>query len=140
VSTTLDYTLSLAIATILITGLFFAAGDFVGQQRERVVQTELRVIGERIVSDVTAADRLVEAGDGSTTVEINQSLPERATGLTYRVELSTNSGTNWVNLSTSTPDVSVAVQFDTATPVAERAIVGGDVTVIYTGTELEVRS
>lgn len=139
-STALDYTLSLALATIVITGLFIAAGDFVSSQRERVVRTELGVLGERIIADLTAADRLVEAGSGSTTVIVNQSLPQQVTGVPYRITVNVNGGDQWMNLSTQTPDVSVAIRFDTGTAVAERSVTGGDVSVVYTGGKLEVRS
>jgi hypothetical protein len=141
VSTTLDYTLTLAIATVVITVLFVGVSDFVDGQRERVVRTELSVVGQRIASDVTAADRLVEAGHGNTDVRVNQSLPRRITGADYNVHVTRDGSVQWVNLTTRTPDVEVAVRVHTETPLAESDINGGDVSVVYdeSADELEVR-
>ena len=47
VSTTLGYVLSLAIASILISGLMLATAGFVEGQREQVIRSELEVVGDR---------------------------------------------------------------------------------------------
>jgi hypothetical protein len=142
VSTTLDYTLTLAIATVVITVLFVGVSDFVGGQRERVVRTELGVVGQRIATDVTAADRLVEAGRGGTDVVVNQSLPRTVTGVDYTVNVSRTASVQWINLTTRTPDVAVSVRVDTATPLAETTFKGDAIAVVYdqSADELEVRS
>jgi len=143
VSRTLDYTLTLAIATIVITGLFIAASDFVSDQRERVVRTELSVIGQRIATDVNSADRLVAAGRASQTdLTVHQSLPAQVTGSTYTVEVAEQHGNQWINLTTASLDVSVSVRVNTTTPLTETAIGGGEVSVVYDSgaNELEVTS
>lgn len=139
-STTLDYTLSLAVATLVLTALFAAAGDFVTTQREDVIRTELGVIGEHVASEVTAADRLVESGDTDELVA-NRTLPDRVTGSSYSIAVENDGGTaRLITLSTGNPEVSVTVTFRTETDLAETTLQGGDVTVVYDSDELEVQS
>jgi hypothetical protein len=143
-STTLDYTLSLAVATLVLTALFTTAGDFVTDQRQDVIRTELSVIGQHVASEVTAADRLVQSGDADRLVA-NRSLPDRATGSSYSIDIADAPGgpqLRQVTLSTENPEVSVTVRFRTATDLVETAVQGGDVTVVYDpgSDELEVQS
>ncbi|WP_415381139.1 hypothetical protein [Halosimplex sp. TS25] len=141
-STTLEYTLALAVASLVITGLFVAAGDFVTQQRTEVVRTELGVVGQQLAGDVVAADRLVEAGASTDTVAVNASLPPTIAGSHYSVAVTHTGSEQWLNLSTSDPSVSVSVRIKTKTTVATGAVSGGsDVSVVYdpSGPNLEVR-
>lgn len=139
-STTLEYTLSLAIASLVVMGLVSAAGGFVDDRRQEVVRTELQVVGEQLASELVAADRLVESGAETNTVRLERSLPEEAAGTGYNVDVTRDGSTTWLNLTAMNADVSVAVRLETATPVAETAVQGGDVTVTYDGTRLEVSS
>jgi len=85
VSTTLGYVLSLAIATLLITGLIIAGGGYVDAQREQVIRDELTVVGQQLAADVERADRLVRAGEAPLTVRVNKTFSDRVTGSNYRV-------------------------------------------------------
>jgi len=141
-STSLDYTFSLAIAALLVTGLVTAAGGFVADSREQVVRTELEVIGEHVANELVAADRLAEAGSTTESLTVTKPLPSRVAGTGYSIETNTDGSTQWVNLTASDPDVTVSVRVRTATPIAETAIDGGDVTVTYdpSADQLEVSS
>lgn len=129
VSTILGYTLNLAVATILVTGLLVAAGGYVEGQQERAIRTELDVIGSRVAGDIGAADRLVRTG-GDTTVELEVSTPTRTTGVTYTIDVNTT-GSNTITLSTTDPAVSVTVPFRTNTPVESDSVSGGTFTLRY---------
>ncbi|WP_324756868.1 DUF7266 family protein [Haloarcula sp. GH36] len=137
VSSTLNYVLSIAIASLLVTGLLFSGTSFVEGQQEQVVRSELRVIGEQINADLQRADRLVVAGDGSTTVRIEQTFPERLTGRTYNIEL--DSASEQLILSMNNPDIEVSLPVDLRTSLSSSTVDGGTVTVRNTTSgDLEV--
>lgn len=140
VSTTLNYVLSLGIATLLITGLLLAGGTFVDDRRENVVRSELTVVGQQIAADLARADRLVTASAGPTDVRVEQSLPERITGVLYRVSLHESPDQRLV-LNTTEVEVSVAVNVTTRTPLEDSRAEGGDLSIVYdeSGGHLEVR-
>lgn len=129
VSTILGYTLNLAVATILVTGLLVAAGGYVEGQQERAIRTELDVIGSRVAGDIGAADRLVRTGD-DTEVELEVSTPSRSTGVPYNIDINTT-GSNTITLSTTDPAVSVTVPFRTKTPVESESVSGGTFYIRY---------
>lgn len=137
VSVTLDYALTLVIATLVVTALFVTAGEFVADQREQVIRTELQVVGQHVASDVERADRLSVAGSGAETVVVNASLPDRVSGDGYAIDVSSS---GWINLSSDPSGVAVSVRVDTKTPLRDGAVSGGDLAVVYDGGELEVVS
>lgn len=130
-STTLGYTLNLAIATILITGLLVASGGFVEGTQERAIRSELEVIGSRVAGDVSAADRLARTGS-DTGVTITVSTPRRATGSTYTIAVNA-SGNDRITLSTSDPDVTIEVPYQSQTRVEPATVSGGTFTIRYGG-------
>jgi hypothetical protein len=114
VSTTLNYALSLSLATLLITGLLVAGGDFVQDQRERTVRTELRVIGQQISADIATVDRLVQTKESGSlgTVELERQLPETVSDTTYSVDITEESPVYTIILTSTNPDVSVGVSIN----------------------------
>lgn len=137
VSSTLNYVLSIAIASLLVTGLLFSGTNFVEGQQEQVVRSELRVVGEQINADLQRADRLLVAGEGTTTVRIEQTFPERITGRTYDIELEPSS--QQLLLSMTNPDIEVTLPVDTRTSLSSSTVDGGAITVRNTtGGALEV--
>lgn len=136
VSVTISYVLSLAIATLLITGLLYAAGDVIGDRRESVTRAELRVVGEQISSDLMTADRLAQTG--ADTVVVEAAGPNMIAGRQYTVAV--NATSQEVVLETTSPDVTVRVPFRNTTSVADSRAPGGDVQIVLSGGELEVQS
>lgn len=137
VSTTLGYVLTLTITVILVSGLMVAVGSFVTGQNERVTESELEVVGQRLAAEVEAADRLAEAGGPNATVVVRSRLPESVAGRPYRVAVN-RTGTDALVLSAEDPDVSVTVHVVTDYPVAEATIGGGAVRVTFDDGKLEV--
>ncbi|MXR20388.1 DUF7266 family protein [Halobacterium bonnevillei] len=138
VSTTLGYVLNLGVAAILVTTLLLAAGTMVDDQRDRAVDTELRVVSERVAADLAAADRLARASDGGT-VRYQIRAPRTVTGTTYDVRVN-ESGTDTVVLVGDRSGVSVSVEFHADLRVNATTEGSGDLVVVYdsdTGT-LEV--
>lgn len=139
VSTTVGYTLAIAITAILISGLLIAGGSFVEDQRETVLQTELRVIGQQISADIEQADRLVGASSGSSvTVTIEKQFPDRIAGSPYTVSL-TSGSPHELRLRSTSPEVVVTVSLTTHfAGVADSSVNGGIVVIDYDGSDLVI--
>lgn len=127
-STVLGYTLTLAISTLLVTGLIVAGGDFVTTQRELVIENELEVIGEQAAGQLQQADRLVTASpSGPAEVSISRSVPQQAVGSTYDISLEENGGTgpDRLILDTTNPDITVTIDVSLKNDVGETTATGG---------------
>lgn len=137
VSVSLNYVLSLAIATVIVSGLLFAAGDVVGDRQEAVVRGELRVVGEQIASSLATADRLARTGGSTVVVDVES--PDRVGGLSYTITIDPTESE--VVLATPDRAVVVYVPYRSETTVLASETTGGDVEIVLTpGGALEVRS
>jgi len=136
VSTVVGYVLVLGITSLLITGLLVATGGAVNDRRDSTARDALDVIGQRLASNLMAADRLAETGAETTVVDV--SLPSRTAGSGYAVTVN-GSGSELV-LESDRADATVTVAFVTTTDVADTEVAGGDLRIVLTGAdELEVR-
>ncbi|WP_336036831.1 DUF7266 family protein [Halobacterium yunchengense] len=129
VSTTLGYVLNLGVAAVLVTTLVFAAGTLVEDQRDRAVDTELRVVSERVAADLAAADRLARASDGGTVMYAVEA-PASVSGTTYDVRVN-ESGDDELVFVADRSDVAVSVAYHAETPVNASTRSGGDLVVVY---------
>lgn len=137
VSVTLNYVLSLAITTLLVSGLLLATGNVVDDRRESVIRSELQVVGEQVAASLMTADRLALTTSGTVVVEA--SAPAEVGGEGYQIQL--NGSSQEVVLETTEPAVTVTVPFENETDVSTSRANGGDVEIVLTGSgELEVRS
>lgn len=130
VSVTVGYVMTLAISTLLLSGLFVAGGSFVETQRERAAQGELTVVGERLAADVDTVDRVVATASsrGDLTVDRPVTLPGTVSGTGYRIRVSAGDTRGTIALESDRTDATVEVPFRTSADVAvENATVdGGD--------------
>lgn len=142
VSAVLGYVMMLGITTLLITGLLFAAGNFVENQQDRAIRAEFQVVGNRIAADIAAVDRLALASQGDGRAELLVELPPRVASQTYRIDVSDappdNVSTITLNTTTGGTEVSVEVRVKSATPLAESTVDGGRIRIEYDGSQLEV--
>ncbi|MFB6125117.1 MAG: hypothetical protein ABEJ59_04075 [Halanaeroarchaeum sp.] len=138
VSTVFGYTLNVAIATILVTGLLFAAGSVVDDQRQQAVRSELTVVGQRFTANLETADRLSRSGEDAS-VRLETHLPRTVAGVGYRIDVVTTGGTATAVARTETPDVRVTVPIANETPVQATSVSGGPLVVVGNATGLEVR-
>lgn len=129
VSTALGYVLNLGVATLLVTILLLSAGTLVEDQRDRATETELNVVGERVVADLAAADRLARTNDPSA-VRVEADVPVRVAGSYYTVRVN-ESGSGEVVLDADRSSVEVVVPFETVTAVEASTVDGGDLAVVY---------
>lgn len=128
---TLNYTISLGLGLLMVTGLLVAGGNFVGDQRERATRAELRVVGQQVAATVASADRLASTTDGDGTVQLSRSLPDRVAGSTYSVELVASTDAHLL-LRSVNPDVEVRVEVLNETDLATSTVGGGNVVVNLT--------
>jgi hypothetical protein len=131
VAVTLNYVLVIAISTTLVTGLLIAGGSFVEDQRERVIENELSVIGNHMASNLEQVDRFAAAGSGVTDAAyVNQTLQRSVTGSAYTVQLTTNP--DQVVLISLRPEVVVRVNVSVSEPLdTDSFATGGQMTVYY---------
>jgi hypothetical protein len=133
-SVTLNYVLVLGISTVLVTGLIIAGGSFVEDQREAVIEGELRIVGNHLASNLEQVDRYVNASESGnpTTAYVNQTFQQEVTGSTYQIELLDNGGDPQLLLTSTRGDVEVSVPLSVRTPVDDGAAAsGGEVTAAY---------
>jgi len=84
VSITLNYTLAIAITTLLTTGLIIGAGGLLESQQERVARQQADEIGADLLSQASKLDGINESSDSSeTTVQLDY--PSTLAGSSYRV-------------------------------------------------------
>lgn len=135
VSVTVGYVLNLAVATLLLSGLFVAGGSFVENQREDAVEGQLTVIGERIAADLMTVDRLASsaASPSDLAVEREATLPSRVSGTGYRVSIVANGTSGTIQLESQRADVVVEIPFRTSedVTVANSTVAGGTVRIAY---------
>ena len=132
VSTVVGYVLNVGIATLLITGLIFASGDLVGDQRERAVRSEFGVLGNRIAADLETADRLARVSNGGE-VRVSSQLPTHISGRQYLISVEPDGNDVDVVLQMDSPDVSVRVSMNNSTAIEPTTIQGGSIVINGTG-------
>ncbi|USZ68803.1 hypothetical protein NGM10_03480 [Halorussus salilacus] len=138
VSVTVTYALNLMVAALLVGGVLTATGGMVEDRRDAAVRSELEVVGERVATDLSAADRLAVVGSDDPTVSVSVTLPARVGGNRYDVTVEGSQ----LELVSRDPEVRVTVGFHAETPVAETTVPGGDLRVEFDtdSDRLEVRS
>ncbi|WP_411963073.1 hypothetical protein [Haloferax sp. YSMS24] len=129
VSTTLGYVLTLSITTILISGIMVGAGSYVSAEHERVTETELEVVGQRLAANIEAVDRIASSSDDETTATVSSrlELPNRVAGTTYRINVESDE----LVLRSVDPEVTVRVSVQTETTLDSGSVDAGDVVVRY---------
>jgi hypothetical protein len=112
VSIAVTHALTIAITTILISGLLLSAGDLLEQQEERVSEKRFNEIGGNIITHINSFDRL--AGTGTeVTASVQPEYPERVAGRIWKIELSDGPnpfGTNYA-LNISSPHFDRTIQY-----------------------------
>lgn len=146
VSTTVTYSLTVLITTILVAGLIYSASTTVKTEREQAAANELTVVGERLVREIVGMDALVDAGE-DTTARMRVDHPRRVVGATYTVTLQPGGGDPCE--STDRPclvlvaeelDVTATMPFKTATntSLVNTTVQGGELVVVYEDGEVAV--
>lgn len=136
VSTTLGYSLTLAITAVLVTGLLIAGGALVEDQRERIADEELSVTTEQLASGIGDADRLADTKSGGT-VRTSVWLPDRIAGGQYTIRVENTSAAAeqparvLIVADSQAVDVAVSLSIRTSVPVANRTVDGGPMVISH---------
>lgn len=146
-STTVGYVLGLAIMLLLSTGLFITGGDFVNDQRDEAIRSELQVVGQQVANDLSRLDRTVDGsapfgGGPAATIAVTERVPQKVAGYSYDIEIQDPAapGVPHLLLSTQNPDIEVRVNVTANNDLSPSVIDGGEYTIEFdqsTGT-LEV--
>jgi hypothetical protein len=137
VSTTVNYILGLSIMFLLATGLFIAGGDFVNDQRDQAIRSELQVVGQQIANDVARIDRTAEGAgyprSSTSVISTSQRVPNKVAGYTYNIAVREPSPDEpQLFLSTQNPDIRVRVDLVARTEVILKSnLDGGTYRVVY---------
>lgn len=135
VSTTISYTLTLGITTLLITGLLIAGGTFLETHKDETTRTELTVISQQLAGLISSADGLAGSTDeGSFTMR--RDLPDTVAESTYVIHITETAASSpprfEYRLNLSAEGATDTVRVTTETPVhSPTAFNGGQVTVTY---------
>lgn len=143
-SISINYTISLVIVTVMMSGLFLSMSGFLEDERERTTRSELTVLGNRIAADIATADRLaLTVEDGR--VEVRTTIPRSVAGSEYEVDVTSSGfdgGTDsWnvtISLRASDTGVSQTVSVRTDHEVVDSDLNGGPYVVTSDGTVVEV--
>jgi hypothetical protein len=84
-SITVTHVLTIAITAILVSGLLLAAGTFLDNQRERAVEQNIRVVGERLGDEFVQVDSMM--ADGGREVRVRTIHLNRLGDQRYTVRL-----------------------------------------------------
>lgn len=143
-SVSINYTVSLVIVTVLMSGLFISMSGFLETEQKRATRSELTVLGNRIAADIATVDRLARTSNGGS-VEVRTTIPRSVAGSEYEVDVSSSqfkgASAAWnvtITLRGSDVDVSRTVEARTTVEVADSDLNGGPYVVSYDGTTIEV--
>lgn len=122
-SVAVTHALTVAISTILVSGLIVGAGTLLESQEQNVGEQQLNEVGSDAVSYVNAFDRLNRTGE-NVTVSAEPDYPERIVG-SYRYTIQLNSDS--LEVRSEALDRSVEYPIETQTNVTSSSISGADV-------------
>lgn len=130
VSFTVSYALTVAIATLLITGVIATAGYVLDAERERAIQEQSQVVADDVAASLVATDRLVHSGNESNVTVVRR-LPRKVVDQPYVVELRGSADETVLTVRTESPSVTASVPLRNRTEVANASVTGGPVRIVY---------
>lgn len=141
VSTTVSYTLAIGITVVLIAVLLVGMTVMTEGQQNRAVDSELRVIGDGLATELTIVDRLAVGNDAGDTIAMRVEAPDRAAGQDYRIHLLDEDcpGDAESCLRVETRDRAHLVALNNETTVQNRTITGGTVWIVVDGETLRIQ-
>jgi hypothetical protein len=85
-STAVTHSLTLAITTVLISGLLIGAGNVLDSQEQRAAQAQFNEIGGDLTAQLNTLDRLNETGD-QVTVTVEPEYPALIAGQSWNLRI-----------------------------------------------------
>ncbi|MFP8955227.1 hypothetical protein ACLI4Y_00750 [Natrialbaceae archaeon A-CW3] len=148
VSIAITHVLTIAITTVLISGLLISAGSLLAGETDRSAQRSLETIGERFSGEISSVERLAADGEAET-VNLTVEHPSMVASERYRVTLYDSTvcesddaplltgDTNCMHLQTQSGGVDVYVPV-TADVESGSSVAGGTITIVYDGDEEQI--
>lgn len=136
-SSAMTHVLTVAIVTVLVSGLLVAAGTMLADQREYAAEEQLETIGHRLSLELATAERLAARGTGGTAT-LRADHVDRVTGRPYDVRLTGDAAAcggvePCLVLQSSDPDARVAVPVRVDASVTESTVPGGRIEIVHDG-------
>jgi hypothetical protein len=123
VSVAVTHALTVAISTVLVSGLIVGAGTLLESQQQNVGEQQLEEIGSDAVSYINTFDRLNQTGE-DVNVSVEPEYPERIVGsFRYTIQLNEDS----LVVRSVRLDRSVEYPIETDVEIDQSAISGADV-------------
>jgi hypothetical protein len=143
-SISINYTLSLVIVSVMISGLFIAMSGYLDDERAQVTRSEFEVLGNRLAADISTADRVARTTGTGAEVRIRTSIPDSVAGSSYSILVTsspTGSGFHDVEIQFKASQYGVSRNVSTRTKyeVVDGGVRNGPYEVVFTGSTLEVR-
>jgi hypothetical protein len=124
VSIAITHALTVAITTILVSGLLISSGTLLESQEERVGDQQLEEIGSDVVSYINEFDRLNETGT-DVTAAVRPNYPDRIVDTyVYNIELY-DDGT--LEVRSNRLGQSVSYEVDTDTNIEGGTVASGNI-------------
>lgn len=142
VSIAITHVLTIAITTILISGLLISAGALLEGERDRSADRSLETIGERLAGELSKVDSMAAADDADVSMTVSH--PARAASERYTVTLRPDcgddaplleDGTSCLHLTTQSGNVDVYVPV-TVDVDDESEVHGGAINIVHEDGEI----
>lgn len=120
VNIAITHGLTLAITTVLLSGLLIGAGNVLQSQEQRAIQAQFDEIGGDVTAQINSLDRLNETGQ-AINVTVQPSYPRQVAGTRWSLELTDDSevyDTDAVVLSSNSHDYTAEYPLNTTTAIA----------------------
>lgn len=138
VSIAVTHVLTLAITTVVISGLLIGAGSMLDTERERGADVSLEIVGERVASQLASVDRMATSTN-TTSVSIEVTHPAFVSGSRYHITIPPNcespvigQNVSCLRLTGIDEDIEVEVPFSVSTDVdGGDGISGGSFYIVY---------
>jgi FlaG/FlaF family flagellin (archaellin) len=136
VTSAVEYVLTIAIATILVTGLVIAATGHVNEQRSRTTTAQMDVVGQQIAGSLETADRMVRMADSVSDLTVTEELPDQILANSYTATIDASE----ISVDSPVAEETVTVEYETETSVDPTpvAVRGGEIEITLSGSDLEV--
>lgn len=82
-STTVTHALAIGISSLLVLTLLFGLGGFLDGQQKNAADRQFEVVGERVATELSKANRYARANGDTVTVRVSH--PERIAGNSYQI-------------------------------------------------------
>jgi len=141
VSVSLTHVLTVAITTVLVTGLLIGVGGYINDFEQDTTREELSAVGERLAGEFVRAETLAQLKYSS--VELRTKHPDRVGGKTYTIRLSNGASIcdgspPCFRLASSGQNVAVVVPLASSVPVEPSSASGGNVLIVYDGGKISI--